>query len=184
MYATPPYDDRRPYGGPGAGGVPPLPDYVLTDGVIIRRIFAWVIDAVILSVLLAALWVCLFLFGVLTLGLGMPLLALVPIAPVFYGWFFVSSPMAATPGQAMMGLMVCRNEDLGPPGPWRALATTVLFYVTLATTLGVFWFAVAFITPRRRTLHDILSGTIVVQKRALTGQGSAWNMRMGDQPFV
>ncbi len=58
----------------------------------------------------------------------------------------------------------------------RALATTILFYVTLATSLGVLWFLVVLITARRRTLHDILSGTVVVRASSLTAPEFASNM--------
>lgn len=151
-------------------------DDALTRGVLSRRVVAWMIDAIILAIVMAGLWVALLLFGVMTFGLGMPLLAALPVVPVLYGWLSVASSASATPGQAIMGVMVRRNEDLGPPGGLRALATTILFYVTLATSLGVLWFLVVLITARRRTLHDILSGTVVVRASSLTAPEFASNM--------
>jgi uncharacterized RDD family membrane protein YckC len=151
-------------------------EYELTRGVLQRRVLAWLIDLVIVGVLTTALWIGLFFFGIITLGFGMPLLGVLPAVPVLYGWLSVASDASATPGQAMLGLVVRRNEDLGPPGLWRALAATVLFYLTLATSLGVLWFLVALFTHRRRTLHDTLSGTCIVDARALTEARFAWNM--------
>jgi uncharacterized RDD family membrane protein YckC len=151
-------------------------EYELTRGLLRRRVLAWLIDLIIVGVLTTALWVGLFIFGILTLGFGMPLLGILPAIPILYGWLSVASDASATPGQAMLGLAVRRNEDLGPPGLWRALAATVLFYFTLATSLGVLWFLVALITHGRRTLHDILSGTRIVDATALTEAQFAWNI--------
>jgi uncharacterized RDD family membrane protein YckC len=165
MYRAAPFDDD-----------PAALEYGLTRGVLHRRVLAWLIDLVIVGVLTTVLWVGLFFFGLITLGFGMPLLGVLPAIPILYGWLSVASDASATPGQAMLGLVVRRNEDLGPPGLWRALAATVLFYLTLATSLGVLWFLVALVTHRRRTLHDILSGTCIVDATALTEAQFTWNM--------
>jgi uncharacterized RDD family membrane protein YckC len=117
------------------------------------------------------------MFGVLTLGLGWHLFGVLPLIPLAYNWLFLCSGLSATPGMAMMGLVVRRNEDLGPPLPLQALAFTVLFYVTLA--LGWIWLGVALLTVRHRTFHDMLSGLVVVRSRALTPAGGFWNMPPG-----
>ena len=57
------------------------PEYAVLRGVLWRRVAAWFIDVVIIAVLVAGLWVLLFLLGVLTLGLGFPLLGALPAAP-------------------------------------------------------------------------------------------------------
>jgi uncharacterized RDD family membrane protein YckC len=63
------------------------------------------------------------------------------------------------------------------------MLATLLFYVTVASSLGILWFLVVLITERRRTLHDILSGTVVVRSRALTETAAAWNMGSGGSPY-
>ena len=70
----------------------PADDYWLTEGVMIRRVFAWVIDILLLGLILAALWFVLLLFGVLTLGLGFALLGALPFVPFCYHWLFVAGP--------------------------------------------------------------------------------------------
>jgi uncharacterized RDD family membrane protein YckC len=137
-------------------------DRGLTEGVMFRRIVAWLLDCFFIAVILAGLWVVLFLFGLLTLGLGFPLLSVLPIVPVLYHWLFLASGMAATPGQSLMGLIVRRNDDLGPPTALQALAFTLLFYLTLM--LGVIWMAVALVTTRHRTVHDMISGLVVIRR--------------------
>ena len=151
-----------------------LQDEVLTRGVLLRRLVAWVFDLVLIGLLLCVAWWVLLGFGLMTLGLGLPLLALLPLVPFCYHLLFLAGPLAATPGQALMGLVVLRNDDFARPMPLQAVVSTLCFYLTIA--LGVIWLAVAALTVRRRTLHDMLAGLVVVRRRALTPPGPAWNM--------
>jgi uncharacterized RDD family membrane protein YckC len=159
----------------------PIDDYSLTEGVLLRRIFAWLLDVLLVGLILVALWFLLLLFGVLTLGLGMPLLGVLPFVPFCYHLFFVAGPPGATPGQQALGLVVRRNDDLGPPGFAQAFFYTLVFYLTLATT-GLL-LLVALFTNRHRTLHDLASGLVVVRARALTGAFGSWNMQ-GGSPYA
>jgi uncharacterized RDD family membrane protein YckC len=159
----------------------PLDDYSLTEGVLIRRIFAWLLDVLLVGLTLVVLWFVLLLFGVLTLGLGLPLLGVLPFVPFCYHLFFVASPAAATPGQQVLGLVVRRNDDLGLPSFAQAFIYTLVFYLTLATT-GLL-LLIALFTIRHRTLHDLASGLVVVRARALTGGFGSWNMQ-GGSPYA
>jgi uncharacterized RDD family membrane protein YckC len=159
----------------------PLDDYWLTDGVLPRRVFAWLLDVLLLGLLLAALCLVLLLFGLLTLGLGLPLLGALPLVPFCYHWLFVAGPASATPGQQALGLVVRRNDDLGRPTPVQAFVFTLVFYLTLAAT-GLL-LLIALFTIRRRTLHDLASGLVVVRARALTGGLGSWNMQ-GGSPYT
>jgi len=76
-----------------------------------------------------------------------------------------------------MGLTVRRDFDLGPPTGLQALISVLVFYVTLATS-GLL-LLVALFTVRHRTLHDLLSGLVVVRARALTAATEGWNMQGG-----
>ncbi|HME24322.1 MAG TPA: RDD family protein [Acetobacteraceae bacterium] len=159
----------------------PIDDYWLTEGVLARRVFAWLLDVLLIGLILAALWFVLLLFGVLTLGLGLPLLGGLPFVPFCYHLLFVAAPASATPGQQALGLVVRRNDDLGRPTPVQAFIYTLLFYVTLATTGLLLLFAL--FTLRHRTLHDLASGLVVVRARALTGGLGSWNMQ-GGSPYA
>jgi uncharacterized RDD family membrane protein YckC len=159
----------------------PIDDYWLTEGVMIRRVFAWLIDIVLLGLILTALWFVLLLFGVLTLGLGFALLGALPFVPFCYHWLFVAGPASATPGQQALGLVVRRNDDLGRPPLLQAFVYTLVFYLTLATTGLLLLFAL--FTVRHRTLHDLASGLVVVRARALTGGLGSWNMQ-GGSPYA
>jgi uncharacterized RDD family membrane protein YckC len=152
----------------------------LTAGVLSRRCVAWVLDAVLIALLVWALWWVLFLFGIITLGLGFGGMTLLPIVPFCYNLLSLLSGPSATPGQQMAGLTVRRNDDLGPPTGVQALISTLLYYATIATS-GLL-LVVALFTLHKRTLHDLVSGLVVVRVRAmdaLTAPQGPWNMYGG-----
>lgn len=146
---------------------------LLTEGVVSRRVIAWFIDLAIIAVMMSVLFVILFLFGLVTFGLGMPLLSTLPIIPPAYHFLSLLTGVAATPGQNLLGLTVRRDLDLGRPTPLQALLSTLGLYLTLAT--GIIWLAVALLTVRRRTLHDMLSGLVVIRRDALVRLHGSWN---------
>ncbi len=159
----------------------------LTREVLVRRVLGFLVDLLLIGAIVAGLWAGLLLFGLLTLGLGFPLLGLLPAVPPLYHFLFLASPLSATPGQALMGLVVRRNADLGRPDVLEALVSVVGFYVTLA--LGAVLLVVALLTTRKRTLHDLASGLVVVRAEVLanvtqplTPPGGDWNMRSGGFP--
>jgi uncharacterized RDD family membrane protein YckC len=139
----------------------------LFEGVLARRCIAFVIDVIIIAipVLLAALFIV--IFGVVTLGLGWLLFwlfwpATVIWAIVYYGWTF-GSAASATIGMRVMELEM--RTWYGAPA----------YFVLGAVHAIAYWFTVSFLTPlillvaffnhRRRLLHDMLVGTIVINNR-------------------
>jgi uncharacterized RDD family membrane protein YckC len=144
----------------------PVPDdSMLTQGVMTRRVFAWFVDLLLLALILVVLWVIFMLFGLLTLGLGFPLLGALPFVPFCYHVLFLAGPGSATPGQRTLGLLARRNEDFGRPTALQAVISTIVFYLTLATS-GLL-LLVALVTFRHRTLHDLVSGLVVVRAEAI-----------------
>ena len=144
-----------------------MDDAPLLDGVLFRRVCAWLIDLLLVGGIVAVLWVVLVGFGLLTLGLGLPLLGLLPVVPLAYHILFVAGARSATPGQVMMDLTVRRDQDLGRPSLLQAVLFTAGLWLTLGA--GVVWLAAALLTTRHRTLHDLVSGVVVVRARALDG---------------
>ena len=164
----------------------PLADDWLTEGVLARRVVAWFVDVLLIGAILVALWFGLLLFGLITLGLGLPLLGVLPFVPFCYHLLFLAGPMSATPGQTALGLVVRRNDDFGRPMPMQAIVSTLLYYITLST-VGIL-LVVALFTVRKRTLHDLVSGLVVVRARrlntgTLTGGPGSWNMQ-GGSPYA
>ncbi len=160
-----------------ASGNIPIADDALTESVLLRRAGAWVIDFVLIGIIVAVLWVVLATFGLLTLGLGFPLLGLLPIVPLAYHVLFIASAGGATPGQAMLDITVRRDLDLGPASLLQALLFTGGLWLTLSA--GVVWLAAALFVPRKRALHDLVSGLVVMRRRALTQASSFENIGWG-----
>lgn len=157
-------------------------DDALVTGVRTRRCLGWLVDLVLVAVLVVSAWWSLALLGLITFGLGWSLLGLVPLIPFAYHTLFLSSTLSATPGQALFGLIVRRNDDLGQPSFLQAVISTLVFYLTLATS-GLL-LLVALVTERKRTLHDLAAGLVVLRTSAwrhwaLTTGGGSWNMGGG-----
>ena len=141
------------------------PEAALTDGITLRRLGGWLADAIILTLILGLLKLALWILGYVTFGLGWYLLGGLWIVPIAYIFVFVASPAQATPGQALAGIQVVRDIDLGRPTPAQALVYALLYAVTMAA--GAVWLAAAFFTRRARCLHDILAGVAVLRADAL-----------------
>ncbi len=105
----------NPHGDAMSYGLSMIEDDLLTRGVLTRRLLAWCVDVFLLAIVLAAFWTSGLVFGIMTLGFGLPLLGLMPLVPLAYHCLFMASGLSATPGQALMGLRVRRNDDMGRP---------------------------------------------------------------------
>ena len=153
-------------------------DDFLVGGVLSRRCWAWCLDFCLIGVLVTVAWAALVMFGLLTFGLGFSALSLLPFIPFLYHVLSLMSGPTATPGQQMLGLTVRRDADLGPPTPFQALVSVLAFYLTLATS-GLLLLVAPF-TLRHRTLHDLVSGLIVVRVQAMrTLTASSQGLNMG-----
>ena len=106
------------------------------------------------------LWVVLMLFGLLTLGLGFPLLGVLPLVPFCYHCCSWPARQSPRPGSDD-GLVVRRNDDLGRHPALQAadLDPRVLPDARHSGLLLL----VALITDRQRTLHDLVTGLVVVR---------------------
>ena len=160
----------------------PIDDYWLTEGVLARRVFAWLIDVLLIGLILAALWLVLLLFGAADAGPRVPAARRPAVRAVLLS-SAVRRRLPPRPRRASRrwGWSVRRNDDLGRPTPVQAFIYTLLFYLTLATTGLLLLFAL--FTIRQRTLHDLASGLVVVRARALTGGLGSWNMQ-GGSPYA
>ena len=156
-------------------------DAELTEVVLFRRVWAWLLDLLLVGGIVMVLWVLLVGFGLLTFGLGFPLLGLLPVVPLLYHTLFVAGGRSATPGQVLMDLTVRRDQDMGRPSLLQAILFTAGLWLTLGA--GVIWLAAALVTSRHRTLHDLVSGLVVVRSgalnRTLTTASGFGNMQRG-----
>ncbi len=128
-------------------------------GVRTRRILAVCVDFVLVSLLVAALWIVSI---VLTFGLALLLLPpLFPIVAFFYNGLTVSGRNMATPGMRALDLEM-RMHVSGARVPFiNAAVQAVLFYVS--------WcfppiFLVSLVDGEKRCLHDIIAGVVMVRR--------------------
>ncbi|MGA7972365.1 MAG: RDD family protein [Pseudolabrys sp.] len=146
----------------------PVTQPELFEGVLARRVIAFVIDFVILAVpvILAAMFI--FAFGIVTLGLGWALYWLLPPATVIWALVYfgatLGSETSATVGMRVVDLEM--RTWYGAPAYFVLGAVhAIAFWITLSV-LTPFILLVAFFNDRRRLLHDILLGTVVINNAA------------------
>lgn len=136
----------------------------LFDGVLARRFVAFVIDLIIIGIPLAAAWMFIFLFGVVTLGLGWALFGLLTPGSVvwalcYYG-FTLGSPASATIGMRAMDIEM--RTWYGAPAYFVLGAVHAIVYWVSVSVLTPFILVVGFFNARRRLLHDMLVGTVLI----------------------
>jgi uncharacterized RDD family membrane protein YckC len=140
----------------------------LFAGVVGRRFMAFLIDLIVLAVPVVLATILVFVFGIVTLGLGFALFGLFSPAVViwtlcYYG-FTLGSARSATLGMRALNLEM--RTWYGAP----------CYFVLGAVHAVVFWVTVSMLTPlvllvclfndRRRFLHDMLVGTVVINSDA------------------
>jgi uncharacterized RDD family membrane protein YckC len=134
------------------------------DGIIAKRMVAYGLDVVAIMIVVAILWSALAILGLFTLGATWTLLG-VPavVTPLAYHTVLIAGPRAATLGMRAMRVRVLSlaiGSD-GAPTLLQAFISTLIFYGSVAAT-GFTVLAVSLFNQRRRTLHDWLAGTLVV----------------------
>jgi len=136
--------------------------------VLARRVVAFIIDLIIIAIPLFAAAMFIFVFGLITFGLGWVLFWLLSPASVvwalaYYG-LTLGSPASATVGMRAMNIEM------------RTWYGAQAYFVLGAVHAVIFWLSVSVLTPfvllvgffnsRRRLLHDILVGTVIINTPA------------------
>jgi len=147
----------------------------LFEGVLARRVVAFLIDFLILSIPVVFVSMFIFVVGVVTFGLGFLFYgllwpAMVIWALAYYG-LTLGGPTSATIGMRAMDIEM---------RTWYGAPT---YFVLGAVHAVVFWVTVSMITPfvllvalfnqRRRCLHDMLVGTVVINNTARSAELAA-----------
>jgi uncharacterized RDD family membrane protein YckC len=133
------------------------------EGVLLRRVLAYFVDLCVIGVLWVLFWIVFAVLWVLSLGLLGPLLwLLLGLIPLAYHTLLLSGPRSATVGMQLFDLEL-RSVTGERPGFLQALAQTALFYLTVGATCSLV-LLVALLNRHKRTLHDLLAGTVVVRR--------------------
>jgi uncharacterized RDD family membrane protein YckC len=140
----------------------------LFDGVLARRVVAFVIDFIVIAIPVVLTAMFIFAFGIVTLGLGFALYWLLSPATVIWALCYFGFTLGG-PRSASIGMRVMEIE-------MRTWYGAPAYFVLGAVHAIAFWFTVSFFTPfillvaffneRRRLLHDILLGTVIINSPA------------------
>jgi uncharacterized RDD family membrane protein YckC len=165
------YRDAWRNGGPAdfqPHAFDPWAEPELFRGVLTRRVFAFLIDLVVLAIPVILAVVFIAVFGLITLGLGWVLFWLVSPASVIWAVIYYGSSLGG-PHSATIGMRVMDLE-------MRTWYGAPSYFVLGAMHAVLFWISVSVLSPlvllvglfngRRRLLHDVILGTVVINNSA------------------
>ena len=136
-------------------------DPVYWEGSVLKRLFGYIVDVMVLAGLSMGIWI----ITALTLGLLAPLAAAATtILPFVYHTMLISM-RGQTIGQKLAGIRVVDAPTGSNPSRIQAFLLTVLFYISLS--LAFIPLLYILFDPRDRFLHDILSNTRALNAETL-----------------
>ena len=138
----------------------------LFDGILSRRVLAFLIDSFLIMILMVAASMAIAVIGVITFGLGWFLYAiLLPLVALPYIALTLGGHKAATPGMSIMGLEM-RLWYGAKPYALLAIMHSLVFWFG-NTILTPFIILVGLFTRRKQLLHDMILGTVIMDRDAL-----------------
>ena len=146
----------------------PFANPELFEGLLTRRVVAFIIDLIVIAVPLVAAAIFIFVFGLVTFGLGWALFWLLSPASVIWALFYYGTTLGS-PASATLGMRAMEIE-------MRTWYGAPAYFVLGAVHAIVFWISVSVLTPfillvgffnaRHRLLHDMLVGAVLVNNPA------------------
>jgi uncharacterized RDD family membrane protein YckC len=141
----------------------------LFAGVLPRRVVAFVIDMIIITIPLILAWIFIFIFGLITFGLGWHLFWLLSPGSVVWALFYYGSTLgsaaSATIGMRAMGLQM-RTWYGAPAYSVLGAVHPIVFWISV-TMLSPLILVVGLVNARSRLLHDMLVGVVIINKQPL-----------------
>lgn len=146
---------------------PDLPDPAtapeLFEGVLPRRVFAYVVDLVIIGALVVIVSVFGGVVGFFTFGLGwLALVVVIPVVILGYYAATLGSPRRATVGMQQMDLVLTPARG-APLDGWSILIHPFIFWITVWIAWPIS-LVVALLTPRREMVQDLITGTLMLRR--------------------
>jgi uncharacterized RDD family membrane protein YckC len=139
----------------------------LFEGVLSRRVIAFLIDVVIIALPMMFIALFILVFGLVTFGLGWALFFLFYPIGVIWALFYYGLTLGGS-HSATIGMRVMDIE-------MRTWYGAPAYFVLGAVHAVIFWISVSVLTPlillvgffndRRRLLHDILLGAVIINNR-------------------
>lgn len=159
--------------GPGRIGIPidikphaydPAASPELFEGVLARRVVAFIIDLIVIAIPLVVACMFIFVFGLITFGLGWALFWLLSPASVIWALVYYGMTLGG-PASATIGMRAMEIEMrtwYGAPAYFVLGAVHAVVYWVSVSVLTPFILVVGFFNPRRRLLHDFLVGIVLI----------------------
>jgi uncharacterized RDD family membrane protein YckC len=155
----------------------PVANPELFEGVLARRVVAFIIDLIIITVPLIAAALFIFVFGIVTLGFGWALFWLLSPASVVWAlaYYGMTLGSAASATVGMRAMEIEMRTWYGAPAYFVLGAVHAVVYWISVSVLTPFIVLIGFFNARRRLLHDILVGTVLINNasRAASLRGRA-----------
>jgi uncharacterized RDD family membrane protein YckC len=134
---------------------------VFYDGIRMKRVLAFLIDACVVAALWLAWWFVGLIVSAFALFTIVPLVAAgAVLLPIAYHTYTIAGTRHATFGMRAMNIRVVAWDGYDPT-LLQAFLQTVLFYASVAFT-NFLILIVSLFSDRGRCLHDMLCGTLVV----------------------
>ncbi len=149
----------------------PVREPELFAGVLGRRILAFIIDVVLIGAFELVAVLVILALGLVTFGVAWFLFALpfFAIVAVLYVALTLGGPNAGTPGMRLAGFAI-RSTDGARIGVFIAAAHVILYWVSVSM-LTPFILLIGLFSNRKRLLHDMLLGTVVMNREPLARSG-------------
>lgn len=126
-----------------------------------KRVLAFCLDFAIVCAVSFAVWGVVLVLGVFTFGLAWALIGSVfPAVAIIYSGLTVSGPSRGTIGMRAAGIEMRMWH--GGPVPFLVAAAHVIFFYVSVSFLTPLILAVSLFDSRKRLLHDIVLGSVVV----------------------
>jgi uncharacterized RDD family membrane protein YckC len=139
----------------------------LFEGLLQRRVYAYVIDVVIMGALVVLVSVFGGIAGFFTFGLSwFALIFVIPLVIAGYYAATLGSPRRATIGMQSMDLVLTPTRTPTLDG-WKAFIHAAVFWITIWVSWPVS-LAFALFTPRRQMVHDLLLGVLMLRRSPMT----------------
>jgi uncharacterized RDD family membrane protein YckC len=137
----------------------------LYEGVLSKRVVAFVIDAVIIVALMIPASLVVIVAGFITFGLAWLLFpALFALIALGYSALTLGGSRSATVGMRSANLEM-RTWNGAPMFPLLAVLHSLVFWFSVSFLTPLI-LIVGLLTPRKQLLHDLILGTIVVNAGA------------------
>lgn len=139
-----------------------LDDLRAYEGVLSRRIMAFIIDYMLVALISVPVAILVFLLGIVTLGLAWFLFSILfPGVALIYVWNTLGGSSQATLGMRAMNIRLERIDGV-PVDGLMAIVHTILFWAGNVFLTPLILLATLFLS-RKRTVHDLLLGTVVIR---------------------